>query len=203
MSRAAGGFRLALRAAALGSACLCVAMGAACIIAEPVSDLPRLPSFRPIIVRSSVVPPPSAVLGNFPEKFVIPVELVDPSVPIAWRLYIDYNPITGEGLREFKDPPADGGVNPATLQRVRLLEISTLPPSDLSRCHVVEFLVAQSFLGNAELEGKAAHSPREPPGGDGVTWFYSPTGDLRGCPVADAGVVGGGDAGVDGDVGGS
>ena len=31
-----------------------------------------------------------------------------------------------------------------------------------------------------------AHSPVDP-GGDSVTWFYSPTGDLAGCPVLDAG----------------
>ena len=155
----------------------------ACIIAEPVSDLPELPAFRPVIVRSSTVPQPSAVLGVFPDKFVVPVELVDPGVTLSWRLYIDYNPITGEGLDSFADDlPA------VSADRTRVLEVQTRPPADLSRCHVIEFIVAQQFQVKGLGGGKNAHTPIDPPGGDAVTWIYSPGGDLHGCPVADAGV---------------
>jgi hypothetical protein len=155
----------------------------ACIIAEPVSDLPVLPSFRPVIVRSSTVPQPSAVLGVFPDKFVVPVELVDPGVTLSWRLYVDYNPITGEGLVSFED-----GLRATSADRTRVLEVQTGPRPDPSRCHVVEFIVAQQFQVPGGLGGKNARTPVDPPGGDAVTWIYSPGGDLRGCPVADAGV---------------
>jgi hypothetical protein len=195
MSHARGGWRLALNGLFVGVTSV-AAMGlGACIIAEPVSDLPTVPTFRPVIVRSSLVPPPSAVVGSFPEKFVVPVELVDPNVSFAWRLYVDYNPITGEGLDSL-----DTSAPSATPERIRVLEVQTRPPADLTRCHVIEFLVALAFDTN--LGGKGSHTPKEP-GGDSVTWFYSPNGDFRGCPVADSGVAEGRDAGATDGEGGS
>ncbi|MCA9586805.1 MAG: hypothetical protein KC657_15730 [Myxococcales bacterium] len=153
----------------------------ACIIAEPPGALPRLPASRPTIVRSAAVPPPSTVLGTFPEKFVVPVELADPTASFRWRAFVDYNPLTGAGFvaggeSKFDRASLDGGA--------RVLEIPVPPPPDLDRCHVVEILVALRFAG--EFEGKQAHTPEEP-GGDNVSWFYSPTGDLEGCPKIDAG----------------
>lgn len=195
-----GGYGLAMmRGIAVGTGGVMLLALHACIIAEPVTDLPTLPPFRPIIVRSSVVPPPSAVVGTFPDKFVIPVELVDPGVSFEWRIYIDYNPITGEGLELFGTSGPSG-----VPQRVRVLEVQTTSlkeKQDASRCHVVEFLVAQRFVG--KFAGKAAHTPEEPPGGDAITWFYNPTGDLGGCPVADAGVVDAGAGARDADGSGS
>lgn len=172
-----------------------VALFAACIIAEPPSDLPELPRFRPTILRGSVVPSTSGVLGAFPDRFIVPVELVDPNVTLSYRVYIDYNPITGDGL-DFPGTIGAGG----TPSRVRVIDFKATAPPDLTRCHVIEFVVAESFF--AELEGKGAHAPREP-GGDSVTWFYSPGGDLSGCPVVDAGVLPSSDAGGDADAGGS
>ena len=153
----------------------------ACIIAEPPGALPRLPASRPTIVRSAAVPPPSTVLGTFPEKFVVPVELADPTASFRWRAFVDYNPLTGAGFvaggeSKFDRASLDSGA--------RVLEIPVPPPPDLDRCHVVEILVALRFAG--EFEGKQAHTPEEP-GGDNVSWFYSPTGDLEGCPKIDAG----------------
>lgn len=161
-----------------------------CLIAEPQTDLPTVPTFRPLVVRGAAVPSPNGVLGVYPEQLIIPIELVDPSVTFKWRVYVDYNPITGGGL-EVDGTSAPSGV-PA---RIRTLEIQTVRRTDLDRCHVIEFIVAKSFLG--ESEGKNTHTPAEPGEADNITWFYSPTGDLAGCPVLDAGLIPRIEAGAD------
>src|SRR5262245_39848135 len=70
----------------------------ACVIADPPTDLPVIPEMRPVFVRGSVVPSVSAVLGRWPDKFIVPVELVDPRSKIFFSAFVDYNPATGEGL---------------------------------------------------------------------------------------------------------
>lgn len=170
---------------------LALVTSVSCLIAEPQTDLPTVPTFRPLVVRGSAVPPPNGVLGVYPEQLVVPIELVDPSVAFKWRVYVDYNPITGAGL-EVDGTSAPSGI-PA---RIRTLEIQTVRRTDLDRCHVIEFIVARSFLG--EFEGKNAHTPNEPGEADSITWFYSPTGDLAGCPVLDAGLIPRLEAGADG-----
>ena len=45
-------------------------------------------------------------------------------------------------------------------------------------------VVALGFLGSDQVP--EAHTPNSR-GGDSVAWFYSPAGDLAGCPVHDAG----------------
>jgi len=174
-----------IRRATVGAAVLAVIALSACIIAEPVSEIQALPQFRPVIVRSSVVPSPSAVLASFPTKLVIPVELVDPRLKFEWRFYVDYNPQTGTGPVSFGESTAVGAD-----QRLRLLEVQTGSAAiDPTRCHVLEFVVAQQFEGKGDLGGRNAHTPIDPPGGDSVTWLLSPDGDLRGCPVPDAGLT--------------
>ena len=65
---------------------------------------------------------------------------------------------------------------------------------------MIEVVVALRFAGQ---DGIGAHAPLEP-GGDIVTWFYSPSGDLAGCPVLDAGIEPiAPDAGDGGDSGGA
>ena len=54
------------------------------------------------------------------------------------------------------------------------------PPVDPNACHTLEILVALGFTED--------HTPASP-GGDSITWFYSPTGSLADCPVYDAGPV--------------
>jgi hypothetical protein len=156
-----------------------VAAVTSCIIAEPPSDPPRLPLTRPTIVRGSVVPPSSAIIGRWPDKFIVPVELSDPSLSFVYTVWIDFNAATGEGLQDFRSSPF---VQANTTGRVRRLEIQLPPPSD-DRCHVVEVLVAFGFAGQ-DLQG--AHSPTDP-GGDIVSWLYNPKGDTTGCPQLDAG----------------
>lgn len=168
-------FRRALAFAAAAAAVT------SCIIAEPPTDPPRLPLARPTIVHGSVVPPASGVLGRFPDKFIVPVELFDPTVTFEWAAWIDFNPATGEGLdsfstSEFEQSNVDG--------RVRTLEIQMRPPTD-DRCHVIEVVVALRLAGQ---QGTGAHAALDP-GGDIVTWFYNPSGSLEGCPTLDAGIV--------------
>jgi len=155
-----------------------------CIIAEPGTDPPRATITRPHIVSTSLVPPLGAVLGQWPSKFVVPVELSDPTLPFGYVLFIDYDPSTG-----FANIPACN-VNTfeaATLSNgsLRVQEISAGPPPDPDRCHVIEVLVALSIECNQDAN--AAHSPPEP-GGDSVTWIYSPTGTVAGCPTLDTGI---------------
>jgi hypothetical protein len=158
-----------------------------CIIADTASDLPKLPVFRPTIVHGSVVPPENQILRAFPDKFIVPVELVDPNVQFERHAFIDYNPITGTA----DNVDVDNAVTPDpgdTDAGVRTLEISLQAPSDLTRCHTIEILVALQFFG--ELEGQQAHTPK-PPGGDSVTWFYAPNGDVQNCPTFTPDVDGG------------
>jgi hypothetical protein len=155
-----------------------------CIIAEPGTDPPKPPVTRPHIVRPSVVPAAGPVLGQWPAKFDVPVELSDPTLPFGYVMFIDYDSSTDNGIT------VACGVNSfeaATLTNggLRLLEIALPPPPDLDRCHVVEVLVALQIVCNQD--SNAAHSPPEP-GGDSVTWTYNPTGGVDGCPTLDAGL---------------
>ena len=173
--------------ATFATACATVA---ACVIADPPTDLPRPAERRPTILHSSVVPSTSAVLGRWPDKFIVPVELSNPNADIAWASFVDFNPVTGEGFDNndiTRRAPSETG-------NIRTLEIPVGKPS-LDRCHVVEIVVALSLNASST---QTLHTP-EPPGGDIVRWFYSPSGDLTGCPVLDAGLEldGSADAGTE------
>ena len=155
----------------------------ACIIADPLATLPVSAERRPTIVRDKVVPPISQVLGVFPSRdgFSIEVE-VDPKQTIEWRLFVDYNPFTGTGqVGHGTEGPTDGGS-----RQVYLKNNDTNIVPEPGQCHVVEALVALRFAGLADKDNHSFDSR----GGDSVVWFYSPTGDLRGCPVYDAGTDG-------------
>lgn len=175
-----GRTRRARRTVVAASAVLSLALVVACVIADPPSDLPQLPEMRPTILRASVVPSSSAVLGRWPSKFIVPVELSDPLAEISWASFVDYNSVTGEGFDQTQtsryEPSSTNG-------RIRTLEIPITMPS-LDRCHVVEIIVA---LRLNTSDPRNAHTPQEP-GGDSVSWFFSPSGDLAGCPVLDAGL---------------
>jgi hypothetical protein len=176
---------LAVTAVAIGSAV--VVLQDACVIASPSGDLPRLPDSRPTIVHSSLVPTTSAVLTHFPSTFSVPVELSDPTVDFVYAAFIDYNPLTGEGL---VDVPRDSlftaaNAEPGRTGLIRTIKVNIPAPSDLGACHRIEIIVA---LRLNRRDPKNAHTPEEPPGGDIATWFYNPNGDLGGCPSLDAGI---------------
>jgi len=176
------------RIAATWAVLATITAGISCVVADPPTDLPRLPQMRPIVVRSSVVPPVSAVLGRWPDKFIVPVELVDPRATIYYSAFVDYNPATGEGL---EGRPQASPYEPRSTQgAIRTLEVPIVEPSS-DRCHTVEIVVALNV--SSFTDPRIAHTPPEP-GGDSVSWFYSPGGDLAGCPTLDAGITPVGDA---------
>jgi hypothetical protein len=170
----------------------------ACILAEPSGELPRIPESRPTIVHASVVPSTSAVLTRFPSTFIVPVELADPNVEFVYAAFIDYNPLTGDGLvEEPRHSVFEASNNSAnTVGRTRTLTIAVPAPPELDRCHTIEVVVALHLASDTDLTGdpKLRHTPLAP-GGDVATWFYNPNGDLAGCPTLDAGI----DAGMDAD----
>lgn len=169
-----------LRRVVVTAAIVSLLTGTACLLVDPGGDLPSIPRRRPVIVQSELSPPASVVLGTYPEKLIVPVELADPTDAIEYSAFLDYNPLTGQTFLDRKRITFDPS-NVATA--VRTLEIPLAAPVDLDRCHTIEVVVALSLSGNDSL---AAHTPA-PPGGDSVTWFYSPSGDLAGCPALDAG----------------
>lgn len=155
-------------------------IGAACI-PEPPTDLPESLRSRPTILRTSVVPSPSNVIGRWPDSFIVPVEVGDPNEPFVYVAFIDYNAATFTG-RQFS-PLSDDRFG-----RVRTVEINLTEPS-ATRCHVVDVIVARSFD-----QDRTARRPDNPPGGDIVSWFYSPGGTLQGCPSPDVRFDGGASA---------
>ena len=186
--------RILVRVPIVGALCACAAVifgQDACVLAEPSGALRTLPDFRPTIVHSSLVPPTSAVITSFPSAFIVEVELVDPTVDVAYATFIDYNPFTGEGLVES---PGSSSHEPNASGRTRLITIAINEPLELDRCHVIEIVVALRLAGVDDP--KHVHTP-DAPGGDIATWFYNPNGDLKGCPSLDGGV----DAPSDGDSG--
>jgi hypothetical protein len=156
-----------------------------CIIAEPGTDPPTASVTRPHIVRTSVVPPAGEVLGQWPAKLVVPVELSDPTQSFYYALFIDYDsslfPAPGApvcGPSSFESGALTNG-------GLRVLEIPLGMPPDNQGCHVVEVLVALSMVCTDDWN--VAHAPPDP-GGDSVSWIYNPTGDVNGCPTFDAGL---------------
>lgn len=171
----------------------------ACIIASDGGDLRRVPATRPTIVHASLVPTTNTVLTEFPVVFLVPVELSDPTVTFFYAAFIDYNPLTGEGLVDQlrDDRFVPGSTQPGSNGRIRDVAVN-IPAPDLTSCHKIEIVVALSFSPGPNTN---AHTPDEP-GGDIATWFYNPTG-YGACPSLDAGIAASVDAGPEGGEGGS
>jgi len=184
----------ALPAVAVVGACVTTLLVQdACILAQPSGELPRIPESRPTIIRASAVPSTSAVLTRWPvdSTFLVPVELADPNVEFVYASFIDYNPLTGDGLveepRQSVFEVSNNSSN--TVGRTRTLTIVFPTPPEPDRCHTIEVVVALHLASDTDLTGdpKLRHTPLAP-GGDIATWFYNPNGDLGGCPTLDAGI---------------
>ncbi len=155
----------------------------ACVLADPPASVPATPLVPPEIDHELVVPPVTSILMAWPVEgeFDVPILVLDPSSTIEWRAFIDYDPIAGSSF------VAQGEIGPgqaADDAGERLLTAHIAPPADLNACHTLEILVAFGFDEN--------HTP-DSVGGDSVTWFYSPTGSLEGCPIFEAGAPDSGD----------
>jgi hypothetical protein len=150
-----------------------VAPAVACVIADPPAQLPVPPQTPPWIESANVTPPVS-VLESWPLEFVVPVYSDDPSATIAWQAFLDYDPASPTSFFP------NGTLDPSSSDDagVRILETRLSAPADLNDCHTIEIIVAAKFT--------EPHVPA-PPGGDSITWFYSPTGSLADCPIYDAG----------------
>ena len=177
--------------AVLGACVVTLLVQDACILAQPSGELPRIPESRPNIVRASVVPSTTSVLTRWPSTFLIPVELSDPNVEFVYAAFVDYNPLTGDGLTEEPRHSVFEASNNSsnTIGRTRTLSVLVPEPADLDRCHTIEVVVALHLASDNDLTGdpKLRHTPLAP-GGDIATWFFNPNGDLGGCPSLDAGI---------------
>jgi hypothetical protein len=158
----------------LGGAATCAVAGAcalaACILADPPPDLPKLAPHAPIILNDSVTPPLNRILLEWPQEFVVPVELLDRQSSFSWRVFVNYDPPFHTEIGPFASVDAagnpdlfDGGV---TTVRFRPLQ------PDPNACNRIEFVVARSF------DPQSAHTP-DSLGGSSVTWFYDEGGH---CP---------------------
>jgi hypothetical protein len=165
-----------------GAAAVAATQGAC--ITTPPPDFPDA-SLRPTILHDSVLPPVNVPLVEWPPngQFSVPVQLDDPNESFCWVVFIDYNPypvFTNSGIVHSVECPP-----PAVVDGVDVITFMLEPSGiDLSTCHQIQFLVAQSF------EGTDDHTPT-PPGGDDVIWNYVPGGGPE-CPPYDAGAYGDG-----------
>ena len=168
-------------AAAFAGVTMIVAQDA-CILAQPSGELPHLPETRPTILHASTVPSETSVVTRWPQTFIVPVELTDPTVRIVYAAFIDFDSLNNDGLVV----PAIGSnfEQANTVGRTRTLTV-VIPEPDRGRCHKVEIVVALRLA--SEDDAKHSHTPAAP-GGDISTWFYNPSGDLDGCPALDAGI---------------
>jgi hypothetical protein len=156
-------------------AAILVVPAVACVIADPPAQIPVPPLTQPWILSANVTPATNSILETWPRAFVVPVYVDDPGATIEWRAFPDYDPF---GTISF----TQGNVGPASADDagIRNIEARLSPPVDPNACHTLEILVALGFTED--------HTPASP-GGDSITWFYSPTGSLADCPVYDAGPV--------------
>ncbi|HEY1691179.1 MAG TPA: hypothetical protein VGG39_03405 [Polyangiaceae bacterium] len=179
-----------LRSFALGFAAVaCAAVAAALVgstacLSAPPPDLPVPALQRPIILRGAVQPPAGPILGSFPQEFVVPVLLQSPDEPFQYDAFVDFAQCVGfscgSGTTPYI-PPTTVTPTPGTLDGgVYLAHFDPPAGVDPSSCHTIEFDVAHAFDTNLP------HTP-DSIGGDSVSWIYSPTGNLTGCTLYDAG----------------
>jgi hypothetical protein len=181
---------------------LVAAWVAACVIIEPPSQLPGLPSFRPTILHASVVPKPQQVLLSL-DEFVLTIETLKTNQSFEWNWFVDYpNGVSGNTV----------SVRPTDDQTTHIVQFNlrelTLDPNT---CHLIEFIVGFRLDGHSASSENPEDNPRDAKNGDIVSWFYNPDGRLEGCPSyrgpdaaaddaeagADAGPEAGPDAGLD------
>ncbi len=172
---------------------------AGCLIAESPAEVPVQTPERPTILEPLVVPTARAVLGSFPPSgFLVPVKLFNPQQAFEWRVFVDFDPFdlnpdspsaaqgTSRPVLEGESAPGQEDVTADDpLQGIRRVKF-VITPLDPTTCHTIEFVAATDFQGSGT---RSLHAV-DPQQSDHVVWFYSPSGDLAGCPVQDAGIAG-------------
>jgi hypothetical protein len=159
--------------AAAAAACTAMAMSFACIVAPPPSP-PKLEPCRPIIDTTSVQPP-AGILTDWPTgHFTVPVEAqsCDPTDGFDYRVFVDFPSQPNQAVTGVRTAyPLGGGPS--------LVQFDLMQPNDLG-CHVIEFVAAHAFNPTApHLSDSIGEST--------VTWLYSRSGGINGCPSYDAG----------------
>jgi hypothetical protein len=160
----------------------------ACVLADPPASVPPTPLAPPEIDHELVVPPVTSILAAWPGEFDVPILVLDPSVTVEWEAFLDYDPLGNHGGQLPYVPLGEVGPGQDVDDAGERMLVANIPaPPDLTTCHTLEIIVAFGFEN---------HAPNSV-GGDSVTWFYSPTGSLDGCPIFDF-EAGAPDAGEDG-----
>jgi hypothetical protein len=158
----------------LGGAATCAVAGAcalaACILADPPPDLPKVAPHAPIILNDSVTPPLNRILIQWPQEFVVPVELLDRQSSFQWRVFVNYDSAFHTDVATYGQ--VDAVANPDLFDGgVTSVPVVLLQP-DPNACNYIEFVVARSF------DPQSAHTP-DSLGGSSVTWVYDEGGH---CP---------------------
>ena len=182
-----------------------------CLIGESPTDYPDQPTERPTIVQSTLVPSASSVLVSFPTTGMLAsVSLLNPRQTFEWRVFLDFDPLDTDGE---KPVAAQGTSTPGAeditasdplrgLRRIEFTVAQPLPPklpTDTRTCHTIELIVAET--GQFATNNIRLIHAVDPLKSDSVTWFYSPTGDLGGCPAQAVTIpANGADAAADGAV---
>ncbi len=166
--------RRLVAAVCLGSA---LAAMAACVLVEPLPELPVPPPRRPSIVAASVSPPSSVVLTDLAEStsFVVPVE-AEADETLRWRVFVDYGHDQAliAGRPDTDLPPIAG----TSTRRFVDFSLSNTLLGDPRACHTVTLFVAYEFEVNQTPKAND---------GDVETWFYQPRGAYAGCPGFEGG----------------
>lgn len=153
-----------------------------CIIATSPNDYPPIVPERPTIIEGSVVPSNQRVLGAFPSEFLVPVRVLDVQSTFEWRVFVDFDPLAPNenAITRGTSAPGQEDTDPENpFYGIRRLHIQIAAPSDLSTCHTIQLQVGASFARNDARTINAG----DPLQRDQITWFYSPGGDLAGCPT--------------------
>jgi len=176
-------------AAALGIFLFALAAGAlsACNLVDPLPDQRSLPTRAPSIEQDNVFPSPSQPVLQWPDQFLVPVRVYNPTVPFEWRVFIDYDSILGPNAPPIMHQSVAGSPTAADLQTQQVI---IAPDGFQGACHRIDFVTALAFDSNRGANGTGA---------DSVTWFYAPAGNFTGCSLYDGGGNDGAfpDAGVD------
>ncbi len=161
--------RLSIAGALSGGAVL-----SACLLADPGPTLPQPQNLPPFIESLNVQPQPEQVVTIVPSApltFTVPIVQVDPTKTYTWRVWVDYDP---NASSDFENTGTGTGAEQAASFQIDSAVFSG------EGCHTIQFIVAYAF--ESDNHDPSGHTPVSPPGGSGVSWFYSPGGDLAGCP---------------------
>ena len=157
---------------------LAVLLLGACLLAEPPGDPPKNVPRRPSIQHEAVDPPLWQPITDITPgmELVVPVDS-DPQAPLAYKLFLDFDPATG-GLPLLL-PDTTFPVDP-TLSSTRIIHVALFGLFDTSQCHSLLLRVAVDFTTTSNWTPVV-------PGGDDAVWFYRPNGMTGPCPGFDAG----------------